>query len=71
MTIYQHLQYVQYMKMLTIYQMTVKSQHQQDARIDDVQLHNMIGDGWECVFIRDIMGIKQYVYDAKHHIEFV
>ena len=49
----------------------MSNQHQLDARIDDVQIHKTIGDGWECIFIRDNMGIKQYVYDVKHHIGFV
>ena len=46
-------------------------QHQLDARIDDVQIHSMIGDGWECIYIRAIMGIIHSVCDVKNYVEIV
>ena len=46
-------------------------QHRQDARIDEVQIHNMIGDGWEWIYIHGKTDIIHYVYDEKHCIEFV
>ena len=53
------------------YESIMSYQHQLDARIDDVHIHSMIGVGWECLYIRDIMGVIHSVYDVKNYIEFV